>query len=63
MLTYNTSNSIISVEKDTIAVVEGLDGYLVVEKDGVLLITRLDNEQNIRNYVDDVKYRFGEKHV
>lgn len=63
VLTYNTSNSIISVEEDTVAVVEGLDGYLVAQKDGVLLITRLENEQNIRNYVDDVKYRFGEEHV
>lgn len=63
VLTYNTSRSIISVSKDKVAVIEGLDEYLVVEKDNVLIITKLANEQNIRNYVDDVKYKFGEQYV
>ncbi len=63
VLTYNTRGSVVVVPKGKVAVVEGLEDYLVVDKDDVLLITRLSNEQNIRNYVDDVKYRFGEKYV
>lgn len=63
VLTYNTQNSIINVDDNKIAVVEGLDGYLVVQRKDVLLITKLENEQNIRNFVDDIKYRFGEEYV
>ncbi len=63
VLTYNTSGSIISVPNGKVAVVEGLEDYLVVDKGDVLLITRLENEQNIRNYVDDVKYRFSKDYV
>ncbi len=63
VLSYNTRGSVISVPKGKVAVVEGLEDYLVVDKDDVLLITRMANEQNIRNYVDDVKYRFGEEYV
>lgn len=63
VLTYNTHNSIISVDSSKVVVVEGLDGYLVAAKDDVLLITRLENEQNIRNYVDDVKYNIGDEYV
>lgn len=63
VLTYNTERSIISVGKDKVAVIEGLEDYLVVEKDNVIIITRLSNEQNIRNYVDDVKYKFGDQYV
>lgn len=63
VLTYNTTRSIISVGSDKVAVIEGLDDCLVVEKDNVIIITKLASEQNIRNYVDDVKYKFGEQYV
>ncbi|MEG0466964.1 MAG: mannose-1-phosphate guanylyltransferase [Mucinivorans sp.] len=63
VLAYNTNNSIISVDKSRVAVIEGLDGYLVVQKGDVLLISRLDQEQSIRNFVDDVKIKFGEKYI
>lgn len=62
-ITYNTKGSIISVPKGKIAVVEGLEDYLVVDEEDVLLITKISNEQNIRNYVDDVKTRLGEEYV
>lgn len=63
VLTYNTKNSIISLPAGRVAVVEGLDGYLVAEKDGTLLICKLEGEQNIRNYVEDVRYKFSEDYV
>lgn len=63
VLPYQTTNSIISIDEGTVAVVEGLDGYLVVKNGDILLISRLENEQKIRNYVDDVKIKFGEKFV
>lgn len=63
VLTYDTSGSVISMPDGKIAVIEGLDGYLVVDKGDTLLICRLDREQNIRNFVEDVRYRFGEDFV
>ncbi len=63
ILSYNTSGTIISVPDGKVAVVEGLEDFLIVDRDNILLITRLDNEQNIRNYVDDVKYHFGGEYV
>ncbi len=63
VLTYNTSGSIIAVPKGKIAVVEGLEDYLIVDQNDVLLITKLSNEQNIRNYVDDVRTKIGKEYV
>lgn len=63
VLTYNTQNSIISLEGERIGVIEGLDGYLVVEKGKALLICSLENEQSIRNYVEDVKRIYGEEYI
>ncbi|MBQ9559438.1 MAG: mannose-1-phosphate guanylyltransferase [Bacteroidaceae bacterium] len=47
---HNTRNCIIHTTEERRVVVEGLDGFIVAEKDGVLLICRLDDEQNIKQY-------------
>ena len=45
---YETHNSIIHTSGMKKVVVQGLDGYIVVEKDGILLICKLSEEQRIR---------------
>ena len=45
---YETSNCIIHTTSEQEVVVQGLDGYIVVEKDGTLLITRMEEEQRIK---------------
>jgi mannose-1-phosphate guanylyltransferase len=44
-------------------VLQGLDDYIVVESDNVLLICRKQDEQQIRQFVNDVKLMKGEKYV
>ena len=44
-------------------VVEGLKDYIVVESDNVLLICRRDSEQNIKQFVEDVKMKKGNKFI
>ncbi len=63
VLAYDTQGTVVNIPRGKVAVVEGLKDYLVIEKDNTLLICRRENEQNIRNYVEDVKYRFGEEFV
>ncbi len=62
-MTYDTSNSVVFLPKDKIAVVEGLDGYIVVDKGNSLLICKKDNEQLIKSFVNDIKMKFGDKHL
>ena len=45
---YDTTRCIIHATENKQVVVQGLDGYVVAEKDGRLLICRLDQEQRIR---------------
>ena len=61
--TYNTTNCIVNMPKDKIVVLQGLDNYIVVENDGVLLVCKKDEEQLIRQYVTDVQVDFGEKYI
>jgi len=44
-------------------VIQGLEDYIVVENDDVLLICKKEDEQQIRQYVTDVQVEFGNKYV
>ena len=48
---------------DKLVVVQGLDGYIVVESDNTILICRKEDEQQIRQFVNDVKIAKGDKFV
>ena len=47
---FDTSNCIIHAMNEKKVVVQGLDGYIVAEEDGRLLICRLDEEQRIKQF-------------
>ncbi len=61
--TYNTTNCIVNMPKNKIVILQGLDNYIVVENDGVLLICKKEDEQLIRQYVTDVQVDFGDKYI
>lgn len=50
--TYDTYNCIIHTTEEREVVVQGLDGYIVAEKDGVLMICKLSEEQRIKLFHD-----------
>lgn len=62
-LFYEANDNVVAIGGDDIAVIDGLDGYLVAKDHGVLLICRKDEEARIRQYVKDVEERFGEDYV
>jgi len=63
VMLYDTKNCIVNVPKDKLVVIEGLDGYIVAESDGILLICKKQDEQQIRNIVNDVKVNKGDRFV
>ncbi len=63
ILLYDCSDSLVQIPKEKIAVIQGLQNMIVVEKDNVLLICNKDQEQLIRTFVNDVKVKKGERYV
>jgi mannose-1-phosphate guanylyltransferase len=65
VFSYDNSGSIfnISSSSEKVAVIQGLKDYIVVETDDVLLIVRKEEEQNIKNYLEDVKKQTREKYL
>lgn len=49
---YDTQNCMIHLTEERKAVIQGLDGYIVAEKDDTLLICKLSEEQRIKNFHD-----------
>ncbi len=60
ILSYNSKGNIIRMPKDKIAVVEGLEEFIVVDTPEALLICKMQNEQMIKSFVNDVKLSFGD---
>ena len=63
IIQYGCNNCIVHVPKDKLVVMQGLEDYIVVESDGVLMICKKQDEQQIRNFVNDVKVQKGDKFV
>ncbi len=63
VMMYDSKNCIVNVPKDKLVVMQGLDDYIVVESDGILLICKKEDEQQIRTFVNDVKVTKGDKFV
>lgn len=63
VMMYDSKNCIVNMPKDKLVVLQGLDGYIVVEDEGTLLVCRKEDEQQIRQFVNDVMIEKGEKYV
>ncbi len=63
VMLYDTQNCIVNVPKEKLVVLQGLKDYILVEEEGILLVCKKADEQNIRQIVSDVKIEKGEKYV
>ena len=60
-LMFNSHNNIVAIKGDKLVVASGLEGYIVADVDDALLIVPMEEEQRIKQYVNDVKTKFGDK--
>ena len=63
IFSYENEMNIFNIAPGKIAVIQGLKDYIVVDSDDVLLIVKKEEEQNIKNYLEDVKKSTKEKYL
>jgi len=63
VFSYDNKGNIFNISPEKVAVIQGLKDYIVVESDDVLLIVKKEEEQNIKNYLDDVRKDTGDKYM
>ena len=47
---YESKNCIVHASEEKRVVIQGLDGYIIAEKDNTLLICKLEEEQRIKEF-------------
>ena len=62
-LLYDCKNNMIALPKGKLAVIQGLEDYLIADTDNALLICKKDEEIEIRRYVNDVQVKLGDEFV
>jgi mannose-1-phosphate guanylyltransferase len=61
IFSYENEGNIFNISPGKIAVIQGLKDYIVVDADNVLLIVRKEEEQKIKQYLEDVKNSTNDK--
>jgi len=61
VLTQNASGNIIRTEGKKVVVIDGLQDYIIVEKEDVLVIVPKSKEQDIKEIRNEVQSKFGSK--
>lgn len=60
----DSHHNVIKMPKGKLAVINGLDGYIIAEKDNVLLICKKeDSSALIRKYVNEVQLKNGDQYI
>lgn len=60
---YGLKNCIVNMPEDKLVVLQGLEDYIIVDSDGILLVCKKEDEQEIKQYVNDVKLKLGDKYL
>lgn len=63
VMLYDTNNCIVHVPKEKMVLLQGLDDYIVVDANDILMVVRKKDEQNIRKFVNDVMIEKGEQFI
>ncbi len=57
---YESSGNIVNVQDDKLVVLQGLSDYIVVQNDNIILVCKREEEQKIKQYVNEIKSEIGE---
>jgi len=61
VMVFETHNSVIQAPDKKLILVQGLEDYIIVDTNDVLLICKKEKEQEIKDYVSEIKRTKGEK--
>jgi mannose-1-phosphate guanylyltransferase len=63
VLLYNCADNVVNVPNEKLVVLHGLNGYIVVDAGDTLLICKKEDEQKIKQFVNDIRVQKGEQYV
>lgn len=61
VMVFDSHNNMVHAQKDKLVLLQGMEDFIVVDTDDVLLICKKEKEQEIKEYVAEVKRNKGDK--
>ncbi len=58
---YDSSGNIVNVQEKTLVVLQGLKDYIVVQNENIILVCKLEDEQKIKQFVNEIRTEIGEE--
>ncbi|MCQ2218635.1 MAG: mannose-1-phosphate guanylyltransferase [Paludibacteraceae bacterium] len=62
-MTYESHDNVIALQNGRLAVVQGVENMVITESDNVLLICKREEENRIRQFVNDTKVQVGKEYL
>jgi mannose-1-phosphate guanylyltransferase len=63
VITFDSTNSFISAPQEKLLVLQGLDDFIIVDTKDVLLICKKEKEQQVKEFLAEVKKKKGDKYL
>lgn len=63
IILFDSKKNIVHSPKDKLILIQGLEDFIVVDTENALLICKKENEQNIKEYLSEIKRNKGEKYL
>ena len=63
VLMYDSTNNLIKMPNEKLVVLQGLDGYVAVENDNILLVCKKDEEKRLRDIINDIRLNKGKTYL
>ena len=63
VMLVDVNNSMVHVPDNKLVLLQGLDEYIIVDTKDVLLVCKKEKEQEIKDYVAEIKRNLGEKYL
>lgn len=63
VMIYDSKNCVVSIPNKKLAVIDGLENFIVVDSADRLLICKREDEQKIRQFVNDIKFKKGDSYI
>ena len=63
IIIIDSVNSMVSAPHEKLVVLQGLDDFIVVDTHDVLLICKKEKEQQVKEYLAEVKKKKGDKYI
>jgi mannose-1-phosphate guanylyltransferase len=57
---YESSGTLVNVQDHMLVVLQGLEDYIVVQNENIILVCKREDEQKIKQYVTDIKTEIGD---